>query len=343
MKKILLLFIAIGFSYFAKAQEVPQIQSSLIIKRTATWCPSCGGWGWDLFEQLIQDNDEKAILWAEHPSGDLQSATSQGIDANLTGDGQPRFYLNNVDQAGTSVTIRNAIKTGVLQNADFFPTANAIPTNITIDNNQISLTVKSKFFVQAEGEYYLNVYVVENGVINEQAGRGTYAVHEKVLRDDMAGEAFGVLLAQGTVPANIPFSTDFTIPIANDWDVNHIELSTVIWKKVGLKYEFVNGTETKNILTSTQAPILKTANISVSPNPVSTQATISLDFAELFAGKVVLYDVAGQYIQDLVVAPTGLVGHHTVVLDATSLKNGVYWVQLVGDAGVLSQKIVVIR
>ncbi|HHB79571.1 MAG TPA: hypothetical protein ENK85_10105, partial [Saprospiraceae bacterium] len=64
MKKILLLLLAVGISYLAQAQEVPQTQSSLIIKKTASWCPPCGGWGWDLFEQLIDDNDSQAILWA---------------------------------------------------------------------------------------------------------------------------------------------------------------------------------------------------------------------------------------------------------------------------------------
>ncbi len=341
MKKILLLLLAVGISYLAQAQEVPQTQSSLIIKKTASWCPPCGGWGWDLFEQLIDDNDSQAILWAMHYSGDLMNATTQGIAANLDGSGQPRFYLNNVEKSGSSTSIRNAIKTGVQQNAGLSPVANAIPVDISVDNNQISVTVNATFFAQAEGAYYLNVYVVEDGVVNYQAGQGANAVHEKVLRDDMAGDAFGEILANGPIAANTSFSMDFSIPIADSWDVNHLRLSTVLWKKVGLKYEFVNGTETSGLVVSTQAPALKGAKLAVSPNPVTGKSLISLDFAVPFSGELVLYDVTGRLLREWELGAQGALGHHTKKLDASLLQDGVYWVQLVSPDGLLAQKIVV--
>ena len=342
MKKITLLLLAICIGFFAQAQEVPQTQSSLIIKKTATWCPPCGGWGWDLFEQLIEDNEGKAILWAMHYSGDLISATTQGINTNLSGAGQPRFYLNNVDQGSSSAAIRSAIMSGVNDNAMQTPVANAIATNISVTNNQISLTVKSKFFAEASGEYYLNVYVVENGVINAQAGQGNNAVHEKVLRDDMAGTAFGEIVAQGTVAANSTFSTDFSIPIASGWNPDNIELSTIIWKKNGTKYDFVNGTETSSIVAGISAPSLEGAAMTVSPNPIAGKAIISLDFSKSFLGDLGVYDLTGKLVKSLVLG-TQKVGNHTIELDAESLQNGIYFVRLSNDVGLLTRKIVISR
>ncbi len=45
MKRFLYLIILVFLSTWVYAQEVPETQKSLIIKRTATWCPPCGGWG----------------------------------------------------------------------------------------------------------------------------------------------------------------------------------------------------------------------------------------------------------------------------------------------------------
>ncbi len=343
MKKITLLILAMSIGFFAQAQEVvPQTQSSLIIKKTATWCPPCGGWGWDLFEQLIDDNEDKAIIWAMHYSGDLISPTTQGINSNLSGAGQPRFYLDNVDQGSSSSAIRSAIMSGVNQNATEAPIANAIATNISVDNNQITLTVKSKFFAEASGEYYLNVYIVENGVINNQAGRGNNAVHKKVLRDDMAGFAFGEIVAQGTISANATFSTDFTIPVAAGWNTNNIELSTIIWKKNGTKYDFVNGTETSSIVAGISAPTLEGVAMTVSPNPVSDKANISFDFSKSFSGELGVYDLAGRLVKSLALGAK-LVGIQTIELDASAFQNGVYIVRLSNDEGVLTQKMVINR
>ncbi len=341
MKKIALFLLAISIGFFAQAQEVPQTQSSLIIKKTATWCPPCGGWGWDLFEELIADNEDKAILWAVHYSGDLVSATTQGINSNLSGDGQPRFYLNNVDQGTSSAAIRSAIMSGVNQNALQAPTVNAIATNISVANNQISLTVKSKFFAEASGDYFLNVYIVENGVVNNQAGQGSDAVHEKILRDEMAGTTFGDILAQGTIMANSSFSTDFTIPIANDWNPDNIELSVVIWKKNGSKYDFVNGTKVQSIVAGTQTPVLQDVAMSLSPNPVAQKAIISIDFSKPFTGKLGVYDVTGRLVKSLFLGTESLVGSHSVELDASHLLNGVYFIRLSDADGMLAQKMII--
>lgn len=340
MKKITFLLLALSIGLFAQAQEVPETQSSLIIKKTATWCPPCGEWGWDLFENLIADNSDQAILWAMHYSGDLQSATAQGINTNLSGAGQPRFYLNNVDQGSSPTAIRNAVMSAVNQNAQETPLANAIATNVSVTNNELTLTVKSKFFAEATGDYYLNVYIVENEVMNAQAGKGDDAIHEKVLRDDMAGNAFGEILAQGTIMANTSFSTNFSIPIANGWNADHIELSTVIWKMNGSKYDFVNGTETQSIVAGINTPILEGAKMTVSPNPVSQKASISLDFVKTFDGELGVYDLTGRLIKSLVLG-TSMVGKHTIELDASALLNGVYLLRLSNEEGALTRKVII--
>ena len=345
MKKIVLILLAVCFSFFAQAQEVPQTQSSLIIKKTASWCAPCGGWGWELFEHLVEDNNEQAILWANHYSGDLVNETTIGIVSNLVGDGQPRFYLDNTEISGSATAMRSQFSNMVTANAAKTPLANAIATNISTENNQINLTAKSTFFAEADGDFYLNVYIVEDGVINDQAGQGANAVHEKVLRDEMAGHAFGLVLSQGAIAANTSFSTDFSIPIANSWNADNIELSTVIWKKVGNKYEFVNGTETRSLVAALHTPQLTGVDMTISPNPAtSTNLTISLEFSKPFSGALGLYDLDGRLLQSLAGKKelNTISGVHQfgVSLNQT-LQPGIYLIRLSDGDGVLTQKVVV--
>ncbi len=339
MNKIILLLSFLFLTVATQAQEVPSSQQSLIIKKTASWCPPCGEWGWDLFENLIEDNEDNAILWAMHYSGGLQNATTQGINGNLTGSGQPRFYINNVNISGPANDIQTEMKAGVIANADKTAEVNAIATNLDVSGESISVTVKSKFFIEAEGEYFLNVYIVEEEVDHVQAGRPD-AMHEKVLRDDMAGDAFGVLLTSGTTAMNTSFSTDFSIPIAVAWDVNHIELSTVIWKKVGANYEFVNGTTTSSIILDTKAPLLKTAKMTIAPNPIFDFATIKLSVEESLIGDLTIYDSKGSLVQRI--GSKNEINESTNIdLDVTNLKSGQYFVRFNTNKGQLTQKIIV--
>jgi hypothetical protein len=73
MKRLIftLFFFSAVLSVHTQNIEVPATQKSLITKRTADWCPLCGGWGWPFFRQLILDNSNKAVLIAAHYSGAL--------------------------------------------------------------------------------------------------------------------------------------------------------------------------------------------------------------------------------------------------------------------------------
>jgi len=82
MKKVLLP-ICFFFAFLtAQAQEVPEVQKTLISKISADWCPPCGTWAWDLFHDLVNDNDNQAVLMAVHHSGGLETPTSNAF-ANL--------------------------------------------------------------------------------------------------------------------------------------------------------------------------------------------------------------------------------------------------------------------
>ncbi|MEO1714235.1 MAG: hypothetical protein AAFU60_12955 [Bacteroidota bacterium] len=63
MKQTSLLFallLVLGGSL--QAQEVMEVTTPVITKKTATWCINCGTWGWDLFEGLVSANQNSAVF-----------------------------------------------------------------------------------------------------------------------------------------------------------------------------------------------------------------------------------------------------------------------------------------
>lgn len=90
-KKTFMLLVAALFIMKAAAQQVEEVQRTLITKRTASWCINCGTWGWTLFDGLVADNEDKSVLIAAHYDGDLENAAAEEITDNFGGFYQPRF------------------------------------------------------------------------------------------------------------------------------------------------------------------------------------------------------------------------------------------------------------
>ncbi len=242
MKKSLLFFVFALFAFSLPAQEVMQVQQSLITKRTATWCPYCGTWGWELFENLIADNSEKAVLLAAHFGGSqLETPTSVEYLGNLGGAGQPRFFLNNDLQPASASTIadtRTSIKQQVDANYLLAPLANS-GSYSSFDGNTINIQTRTVFFEDAEGEFYLGVYLIEDGVLNSQAGQSGEVMHHYVMRDAVTSTTFGELLGSGNIAAGSEFTHQFSADISG-YVPENLDVVTIIWKKEGTTYYVVN-------------------------------------------------------------------------------------------------------
>jgi len=330
------------------AQTVPKTHNSLIIKRTATWCPTCGGWGWTTFETLVSDNDDRALLWAVHYSGDLQNPTAVGINGILSGASQPRFYLN-LEDVTNSGDIAQTVKNGVAAQSNESPVAQAIIKDATVENGKLTATAVVEFFQDMSFPHQLlwNIYVVENGVVNQQAGQGQNAVHEKVLRDEMAGSVFGdVLINNGTVTVGQTETKTFNIPIANDWDLSNIELHVVLWEKDGFNYSFINGSDIDLSSLVAVRPISAELPVQMDlvTNPVSRGEAIRVRIQSPvpLTGHMVLYDAAGRPVATPVKETTWPAGERELSLDGTSsLPAGTYHLVFRSGQNVVTRQAVV--
>ena len=260
IKKLLTLsFLCLAITLSAQQIEVPQQKYSLVTKRTATWCPHCGNWGWTLFENLLADNSSKALMIAAHYSGDLMNPTASAITSNFGGFGQPLFYLGNENQGVSSSNIddkREEIKSKINDAFNSSPTAQ---TGMLLVNNgdQLDVYTKTRFFQNADGDYYVGVYLIEKTVMHYQSGQGQDADHKNVLRDHLTEDTFGKLISEGSISAGAESSFQVSYPLDGTYDLGNIRIATILWKKDGGSYKVVNTNFSDNFVEDVVATTTK--------------------------------------------------------------------------------------
>jgi hypothetical protein len=341
MKKFLLLFVFIGFGISGFSQDVVEVQKSLVTKRTATWCPFCGQWGWELFDGIIEDNSDKAVYMAAHFGGSmLENPTSLALVSNLGGAGQPRFFFNNEFISASSSSIGAARTTFQNKIDDAFATSPIANTGLeaTIEDDMLTVKSKVRFFQEATGEFYMGLYVVEDGVVANQAGISGQAVHKKVLRGAFTDDHFGDLLDNGTIAADTEFDNTYTLAIP-DYNVEEVEIAAVIWRKVGTFYNVVNVWSTTDIeegtATSTEE-VAAVMNASLLPTIALQQSTLQLDLASPKEVQISVYNMLGQAVQRVY---TGSLPEGRSQFEITRPGRGTFLVQVQSNDQLLTRKV----
>ena len=193
------------------------VKKPIIFKKTATWCSNCGSWGWNFKNEIREQiSEDEAIFFSLHFSGDLTNSLSQDFFSNFSGAGQPRFYINNDAQSVGSSTYQSKVADFVdlvstinEQEPDFQTTISAYKssTEPSITAN-ISITPSILDFNM---DYYLGVYLIEDGVVNFQQNQGTVP-HPKVLRSSFTENTFGELFfGSGDSWTGYPLDFEFTL------------------------------------------------------------------------------------------------------------------------------------
>ena len=241
-KRVLLcsiLFLLYGSAF---AQEVAQIQQSLITKRTATWCPYCGSWGWDFFEDLQANTSDKAVLIAAHFGGSaLENTASIDIVNNFGSSSQPKFFVNNELQVVTSGNLPSAlavVEAKVDDNYLAAPLAN-VGLETVWDGNNLEVKTKTRFFQPANATYHLGLYLVEDKVLAAQASQSGQVDHMRVLRAAVTPNTFGDQIASGPIDAGTEYTGTYPVSLSG-YDLDNLDIVGVVWKKEADKYLVVN-------------------------------------------------------------------------------------------------------
>lgn len=352
MKKGLLTLLAIfAFAFCTTAQEisVEPIQLTLLTKKTATWCPPCGGWGWRTFDNLLEAHHEKAVIIAAHfsTSGDplYNIIADELIEGFEHFPGRPIFYTNT---ALINTTSSSEVEMMAEEFVDDAYTQNPVAqTGIlaTIDPNTNILTVatKTEFFQAGQGEYYLSTYLLDKEVVANQAGHGNDALHKNVLTSELSDNTFGELLVEGSIEQGASFEKAYQMEVTEEMDLENMEFVTVIWKKNGEAFDFVNtykNGEIIEMLPSSVQPIFSVGEFKISPTIASNQAFIELTLDKNINDmEIALFDIKGQKIQSIFQGHQ-TIGKHHFTIERPSSHTGTYLVTINIKGEAFTQKVI---
>jgi|GEM_PF-1845458 len=342
MKQIFTLIIVLGLSFVSYGQSFKN--KPLISKKTATWCPNCGTWGWDFKLAILEEiSAEDATIVALHHSGDLANETSIAVTDAIGGAGQPVFFLNNtnlnassgnwsgkLDELKTNVEAMNSEipAFGVELHAYPGASANEIVTEIALHVNQA-----------VEGEYYIATYLVTNNIVNNQAGNSQSAEHKKILLDEFSGSPFGREIGNGPILEGvIDFSITTTFESLPDAST---DVAVVIWQKDGDEYGVVNTAVIEGVeLLSSNDDVnwVTDASSYYAQNLIN----VSLQSEEVIGEyKINILSTNGQIVKS--VSNTTFENTLELQLDASALPSGNYFINMVSSKGIWSDKVVVIK
>lgn len=291
MNKIILSFlitIISGLSLKAQTLDIPEVQYSLVTKRTATWCPNCGNYAWDMMENITNNYNDKSISIKAHhsSSSNLYSSTAKDLIDNIESSFyQPVFYVGEANFGNGSSTVENNIISAIESNFTSTPTAQS-GLEITHDpsDGTIAINVETQFFTATEGDYRLSLFVIEKEVVATQANRGTNTTHTNVLRTNLNGNGFEGPLVSGSVSMNQVISSSFSTSVGaeNIPALDNMLIAAVIWQFDGsneTQYKFinVNFTDVVSTVSSTNQLSQTDATIKLFPTVTTTTSTLQIE------------------------------------------------------------------
>jgi hypothetical protein len=156
-----------------------------------------------------------------------------------TGGGIPSFWVGDIDD-GEPGDVTNLLAQTPPAGLEFIAAR---------DGNNMNVMVRTLFFENVSGEYYLSVYILEDG-IDGSSSAGQYAQngvanpatykHDFVLRTAATpNSAYGEMIASGSIAAGSKYDKTYAIPVDASW--NDIYVGVCLWKKDGTGfYSFVN-------------------------------------------------------------------------------------------------------
>jgi hypothetical protein len=342
MKKNIFLLAFIFTSFIIGAQVVTPVQTTLITKITADWCPNCGTWGWNFTNQLkdkVANTD--AILWNVHYSGGLRTPTALAIANNFNFVYQPQFFLDT-DSEDLGVTSGNvASKVSLALEAIKLNSSSGtfvgMGTTANIDaSKKVTVNCKVKFFETFEtGEYYLAAYLVKKNLVWNQASIGNSAVHHSILDKSLSTDAFGKLIGTGPIAKDKEFSTSFTLDnlVYHNGKNQDTKIVTVLWRKKDNKYTYINAREVSiDLASSTKEELSAEFDFT----PVLDGAGLNIELSQgANTAKVTMTDISGKQMK----VNANFDGNKSIFISNENIVNGNYFISVTTENGKKTKQI----
>jgi hypothetical protein len=225
-------------------------RKTLIYYSTGIWCQYCGDIG-KTFVDDISSNYPDVQIVSLHKNDELTSNISSLTQSYLDSVngllGCPHFYsgLNSVVNPSNNPNNYSQLTSAVEDNLNLFSEVN-MDLEYSINGNRMNIKVQSKLSSENPNDnYFLSVYILENGVVKEQNIAGNYNqnfTHNNVLRKEASDNinAFGSSLNFDVNGNDLTSFYDIPLDSTGEWNYSNLYVVAVAWQENDSNYKFVN-------------------------------------------------------------------------------------------------------
>ncbi|MGB0850853.1 MAG: Omp28-related outer membrane protein [Bacteroidia bacterium] len=215
---------------------------------TSTGCPGCGSWGAPTFESLSDERGSDIVPMAVHIKyGDpMITEVSNAIASNRTGQYfTPQLWVNNtnstlisggrINGTGSLAKIKSEIE-------NFKSAEKKINVGVSsvVDGSDFIVRYKTQAINDLVGEYFIGLYVMENGISAKQSSSPTDpTIHNHVIRACQNG-AFGTLIASEGLTKDGVSEGHYTFKMDSSWNSENLYATIIVWNKESNNYFVVN-------------------------------------------------------------------------------------------------------
>jgi hypothetical protein len=312
-------------------------QATLIIKKTADWCPFCGTYGWDFFKKVQEQSAGRpTIMIANHYSGGLSNINTAELNGNFSSPGQPVFFANGNDLlVGGSNFSTKADEFIAFAKAEEAKTP-LIDVQLSITQSgtgyAASVTTTNNAAIQAS-ELTLSVFQLRNNFIAYQASVSQMASHINVF-DKSFTPTFGNTIYNGNIANGTKRTNNFnlgTIALHNQKTTDVI-IAAIVWRKeTNGRFTFINGT-TRTLATLTTSIEKINAIPKIIANQRGDQLVISVnDPSQVEFLRII--SLKGNSLKSI------KIDSEETMVDLNQITTGTYILNFKTAKGIVSQKV----
>lgn len=230
------------------ALQYKKATKPVALEYTSVYCGGCGSWGKPTFKEFVAQNKEDVTPIAVHIKYNDPFITdiSTGIAANRYGQNYtPQIWV--ADSNAVAISGGGIISQRSKENAArILTTAKALgqpalAAKVDKKGNDWKVNFGVKFIdVPTDGEYALACYLLEDGLEHYQVQSATSpTIHDHVIRASNDG-TFGKPFAMAELNADQELQLNHTFNV-DEYNADNTYITLVLWKRVGARYEPVNG------------------------------------------------------------------------------------------------------
>lgn len=224
---------------------VQEVQRVMAFLGSGVDCGACGSGGKTYLKNATDDYSRNEVVVVKAQLQTYMNTTSYSIanhletvdGASLSGIPQYGIFsagVDSLDGGGLGSAGATDLLDETASNANTSSPEVGVAAKASIVDGSISIDCKAKFFETLSDEFFINAFVLENGLMWEQIGSGTDdpIPHDFVVRGNASASLVGESLGT-SFSAEQEFMKNFTVDLDSEWNSDNLAVLVVVWKDVG--------------------------------------------------------------------------------------------------------------